>query len=71
MSQTTHLATVFDCRTVIVGYYNIMIIIQLACAYNIDDLYHTGWIDPPGMEKVVYIVCVYYTYTGYNTIRGY
>ena len=30
------------------------------CAYNIDDLYHTGRIDPPGMEKVVYIVCAYY-----------
>ena len=30
----------------------------------------TGQIDPPGMEKVVYIVCAYsYTYTGY--IRGY
>ena len=38
-------------------------------AYNIDDLYHTGRIDPPGMEKVVYSVCAYYTYTGY--IRGY
>ena len=25
--------------------------------YNIDDLYHTGQIDPPSMEKVVYIVC--------------
>ena len=41
---------------------NNIIIIQLACAYNIDDLYHTGRIDPPGMEKVVYIVCAYYTY---------
>ena len=67
MSQITHLAAVFDCRTIIVGYY-ITIIIQLACtcAYNIDDLFHTGRIDPPGMEKVVYIVCAY---TGY--IRGY
>ena len=39
MSQITHLAAVFDCRTIIVGYYN-NIIIQLACtcAYNIDDL---------------------------------
>ena len=36
------------------------------CAYNIDDLYHTGRIDAPGMEKVVYIVCAY---TGY--VRGY
>ena len=43
MSQITHLAAVFDCRTIIVGYYN-NIIIQLACkcAYNIDDLFHTG-----------------------------
>ena len=69
MSQKTHLAAVFDCRTIIVGYYNKIIIFQLACtcAYNIDDLFHTGRIDPPGMEKVVYIVCAY---TGYN-IRGY
>ena len=36
------------------------------CAYNIGDLYHTGRIDPPGMEKVVYIVCAYYTYTVYT-----
>ena len=28
-------------------------------AYNIDDLFHTGRIDPLGMEKVVYIVCIY------------
>ena len=57
MSQITHLAAVFDCRTIIVGYYN-NIIIQLACtcAYNIDVLFYTGQIDPPGMEKVVYIV---------------
>ena len=34
----------------------------LACAYNVDDLYHTGRIYLPGMEKVVYIVCAYYTY---------
>ena len=58
--KNTHLAAVFDCRTIIVGFYNV--IIQLACAYNIDDLYHTGRIDPPGMEKVVYIVCAYYAY---------
>ena len=64
MSQKNHLAAVFDCRTIIVGYYN-NIIIQLACtcAYNIDDLFHTGRIDPPGMEKVVYIVCVHQIYT--------
>ena len=64
MSQITHLAAVFDCRTIIVGYYNNIIIIQLACtcAYYIDDLFHTGRIDPPRMEKVVYIVCAY---TGY------
>ena len=57
MPQITHLAAVFDCRTIIVGYYN-NIIIQLACmcAYNVDDLFHTGRIDLPGMEKVVYIV---------------
>ena len=55
MSQKTHLAAVFDCRTIIVGYYNVIIIIiviiQLACAYNEDDLYHTGRIDLPGMHK--------------------
>ena len=64
MSQKTHLAAVFYCRTIIVGYYNNIIIIQLACtyAYNIDDLFLTGRINPPGMEKVVYIVCAY---TGY------
>ena len=39
-------------------------ILLYACAYNIEDLYHTGRIDPPGMVKVVYIVCAY-TYTGY------
>ena len=33
------------------------------CAYNIDDLFHTRRIDPPGMEKVVYIVCAYTGYT--------
>ena len=27
-------------------------------AYNIDDLFHTGRIDPPGMVKIVYIVCI-------------
>ena len=69
-THTPHLAAVFDCRTIIVGYYNYNnIIIQLACAYNIDDLYHTGRIASPGMEKVVYIVCVYYTYPVY--IRDY
>ena len=59
MSQNTHLAEVFDCRTIIVGYYNYnnnnIIIIKLACAYNKDDLYHSWRIDPPGMVKVVYI----------------
>ena len=34
-------------------------IIMHTGAYNIDDLYHTGLIDPPGMEKVPYIVCAY------------
>ena len=35
----------------IVGYYY---------AYNVDDLYHTGPIDLPGMVKIVYIVCAHY-----------
>ena len=61
LSQKTYLPAVFDCRTIIVA----IIIIQLACAYNVDDLYHTERIDLPGMEKVVYIVYAYYTYTGY------
>ena len=26
-------------------------------AYNIDDPYHTGWIDLPGIVKMGYIVC--------------
>ena len=26
-------------------------------AHNIDDLYYTGWINPPGMVKIVTIVC--------------
>ena len=30
-----------------------------ACAHNIDDLYHTGPIDPPRMVKIVCIVCAY------------
>ena len=63
VTKKPHLAAVFDCRTIIVGYYNNIIIIQLPCAYNIDDLFHTGRIDLPGMEKVVYIVCAYYMYT--------
>ena len=33
--------------------YNNNIIIR---AYNVDDLYHTGRIDQPGMVKIVYIV---------------
>ena len=63
MARKNHLAAVFDCRTIIVGYYNNNnnIIIELACEYNVDDLYHTGRIDPPGTEKVVYIVCTYYS----------
>ena len=61
--KKTHPVAVFNCRTIIVGNYNV--IIHLACAYNIDNLYYTGRINPPGMEKVVYIVCAYYTYTEY------
>ena len=43
-----------------------VLFIELVCVYNnnIDNPYHTGQNNPPGMEKVVYIVC---TYTGYNT----
>ena len=31
--------------------------VRIIGAYNIDDLFHTRRIDPPGMEKVVFIVC--------------
>ena len=59
MSQKTHLVAFFDCIwEYIVGYYNI--VVELGCAYNIDDLYHTGRIIPPGVVKVVYIVCAYH-----------
>ena len=51
------------------SYISLVIIIQLACAYNIDDLYHTGRSNPPGMEKVAYI-CVYYTYNIIILIEG-
>ena len=37
----------------------VIIIIQLACAYNIDDLYLIGLIDPSNMEMVVYIRLLY------------
>ena len=30
--------------------------VRIIRAYNIDDLFHTGRIDPPCMEKIVYIV---------------
>ena len=33
--------------------------VHIIRAYNIDDLYHTGRIDPAGMVKIVYIVCTY------------
>ena len=26
---------------------------------NIDNLYNTGWIDPPGIVKIVYIYCMH------------
>ena len=42
---------------------NVLHFSACTCAYNIDDLFHTGRINLPGMEKVVYIV---YAYTGYN-----
>ena len=29
--------------------------VSIMRAYNIDDLFHTGRIDPPGMVKIVYI----------------
>ena len=53
----THLTAVYDCRTTQI------IVIYYACTYNIRR------IDPPDMEKIVYIIGVYYTYTRY--IRGY
>ena len=37
-------------------------------AYNIDDLFHTGRIDLPGMEKIDHIVC---TGMHNNTIANY
>ena len=33
--------------------------VSIIRAFNIDDLFHTGRIDPPGMVKIVYIVCTY------------
>ena len=49
MSQAKiHLATVVTVQ--LVGYY-----IQVACAYNIEDFYNTGQIDPPSIVKIVYI----------------
>ena len=33
--------------------------VRIIRAYNIDDLFHTGRIDPPGMVKIVYIVCTF------------
>ena len=66
MSQKNHLAAAFDCRTIIVSYY---ISFHLACAYNIEDLYHTGRSNQSGMEKSVYIVRAYYKYT--VCIHGY
>ena len=40
-------------------YINLRVrIIILIRAYNIDDLYHTGWRDAPDMVKIVYVVCV-------------
>ena len=31
--------------------------VRIIHAYNIDDIYHTGRIDLPGMVKIVYVVC--------------
>ena len=31
--------------------------VHIIRAYNIDYFFHTGRIDPPGMVKIVYIVC--------------
>ena len=35
-------------------YFPVYIGIMHAC--NIDDLYNTGWMDPPGIAKTVYII---------------
>ena len=51
----TLLAAVYDCITS----HNI-IVIYYACTYNVDDLYHIEWIDPPDMVKIVYIIGTYY-----------
>ena len=33
-------------------------LVRIIRAYNIiDDIFHTGWINLPGMEKIIYIVC--------------
>ena len=57
-----HLAAVLECRTILVSYYNNnIIIIQLACAYNTDDLYHTGRINPPGIALSVTNGCKFTT----------
>ena len=39
-------------------------------AYNIDDLYHTGWINPPDMVKIDYIVCVCMVKINYNDMAS-
>ena len=55
-----HLAIVYDCKTIWLLYSTRMD----ACAYNIDNLYNTRQIDPPGMVRIVYTLCMHYTYTG-------
>ena len=37
--------------------YGIISGVRIIRAFNIDDLFHTGRIDPHGMVKIVYIVC--------------
>ena len=59
MSPKIYLTAVLTVELAII----IMMIIQHAnmyvCVYNIDDLYHTWRIDPPGVVKIVYNICTY------------
>ena len=62
VSQKTHLAAVFDCRTIIVGYYNNIIIIQLASAYKIYRQFLPYWADRSARygKGRLYCMCVLY-----------
>ena len=49
---------VCDCKTSWLLYSTCI----YACAYNIDNLYNSGRIDPPSIVRIVYILHMHYTY---------